>query len=323
MPDLVIEAQIPDITAFSGQRKFTKLDAGHNIAQLKSHWITTLVAGGWEQIGIDTVRSQQSPWYNVENVPNWYLGNRAVVIFDDTVGGQLRVRVGADYAGTTEHLMTTQFFRTDIADVTAFDRYTLASPYQLVTWTSRDPNTAANVDRLGDMVISAINIPKAVFQRQQVVHCIYGTNRLRGFTQGLGVALGTGTDYICYRTRNDTGSFTQLGKQGRFITPTGGRSPRVVAGRRVWNRALDPTMIDSTKWSAFFTPTYIAYPLPTTTTLTINGFLWDSFIITEGFSYQAVIEKIGRQWHRYAGTQDLLFLPDGTLFFCTTEIGIE
>lgn len=336
-----IDPPVPDLVAFSGHRVFTTLASGFTRAELTQAIADALTEVGWDIISGPTVqthgngyffRSQQSPWYDHDNIPAWYLGNKCVLELNNQESStQIRFRVGVDYNGTTEHMMTAAVrFELQLAEIAGFDFYIHANPYQMMYW-------SANVDGSGSgsqdgdqqfrsLIVSAINLPKNMLQLHRIIHCVMATTRVRGLNTELGGG-ATGRDYVCFRVKDDAGNFSQnsLGDDGlRFFTPHSGFSRGHRTGRRIWNRSLDVTMTDENQWSAFFCPPYACFKLPDELETTINGFLWDCLVITEGFHLNTVIEQTDRNWAVFGALN--LTSPTGAgsaLFVCIDEIEPE
>ena len=323
------EQVVPDIVAFSGQRAYAEHPANGSRQEMVDAIVDTCTLAGWEVTATTsqtngtgyTIRSQQSPWYNIDKIPAWYIGNKIIVEIDMTQASSIRVRVGADYGGTTVHKMSAgEFFSISDALSLPYARFILANPYQLITWLDRDPTGIGNPHTFGDLLISALNNPKNMLQKNKIIHNIIATPRLRaGNTDIVGGSV-IGSEYVCYRTRDTAGSYSFLQTGFNVMTPVGGRANRQREGRRIWNRGLDPTMSDVNNGSPFFVPPYVLGRLPGSSTTTVNGFLWDSFVITEGFSVNAKIDKSERRWGRFCGSSLIEVNNVGsTLFFNTDE----
>lgn len=313
-----IDPPVPDIVAFSGHRDFTTLVSGFTRAELTTAFVDSLTSVGWEILSGPTVqsfgngyffRSQQSPWYDHDNVPAWYVGNKIVLELNNQESStQIRFRVGVDYNGSTEHFMTSTLrFELTLSQITSNDFHILSNPYQMVYWSENVAGSGSGSQdgnaQLRSFIVSAINLPKAMLQLNKIVHCVIATTRVRGWNECLG-GNANGRDYVCYRTKDDSGSFTEasLGNDGlRFLCPSSGHSVRSRIGRRIWNRSLDISMTDETQWSGFFSPPYSLFELPGNSTPTINGFLWDCFVISEGFHLNTTIEQTERNWTVFGG----------------------
>lgn len=308
------EQVVPDIVAFSGQRSFGSVPAGTTRQEFVDAVKDHCVLAGWELLATEvqahgtgyTLRSQQSPWYNIETIPTWYVGNKIVLTYDMTQASNLRFRVGVDYGGTTELAMNvSQVWGVTDANLNSYGHFILANPYQLVTWTDVDVEGLSNTNALGDFIVSALNNPKNMLQKNQIIHNVVGTVRLRGSVSDIHTGSVGGGDYVCYRTRNSAGSYTWLNNNVNSMVPCGSQGNRTRYGRRIWNRGLDPTMSDINYGSPFFSPPYCLHTLPGNSGHTINGFFWDAFNISEGFSHDCKIIKSERNWARFCGQTEL------------------
>lgn len=300
---------ILDFVAFSGQRTHTVVSAGFTRAQLTDAFVETLLEGGWEIVSGPTVqssgngyffKSQQVPWYNEDDPPDWYLGNRIVLQIDNSNGTDMIFRYGALYDESVEHMMSaSQVHIIRMSSVSGFAEHILACPYQLVFWSER-VDSFTNGERYAGCFVSALNLPKFVQQRYGIIHSILAYDGLRN--NGATI-LGSASNniYCIYRDKFGANSSKFQSNRVSFFVPMSGISFGTSSGRRVWSYPNDPDMSDNSGWAPFYAPARAIYSLPSTTTRTINGFLWDAVITTQSLQLNAEIDIGGFRWINFAG----------------------
>ena len=297
----------PDLAGFSGQRTHTILDGGFTRADYINALHENLLDSGWQVLAGPTAQtfgnsytylSQQSPWYDTDNIPDWYVGNRIALETDHTNSVDFRFRYGAyrNDTGVIELMSSaSEFHRLRIGETLGARHHLLACPYQFATWSERD-NVASNNTHAG-FFVSALNLPKFFLQRNAIIHLIYASDGFRTTTQSLG---GNFTNtYVAFKTNGSLGAYRFNQHISTFVTPIGALNNR--SGRRIWYRELDPEMADDSKWSMFYVPPRLIFRLPGTSNLTINGFLWDAILMSQAFTRNAVISAGGFNWMKFAG----------------------
>jgi len=334
-----VSTKVTDLVAFSGVgfKKYEKLlSAAINQDSITTLLVDNLLSVGWTIIEGPTaqafgtgykLRSQQSPWYDDNNVPSWYVGNKLVLQIDNGQNSNFLVLgLGVDHNGTTEFLTDTTIsseqFRLRYADVGDFNFH--CNRYQFAYWGSNIGSVSSAPDRM--LVASVVNVPKALQQRFGVIHMAVGSSRFRRDTGSFG-GDGGGKDWSVYRTKFDAGTshITQKGDRDllRFMTVRSGREEFITSGRRIWNRGLDLDMSDPTKWSAFMLPATAIWTLPGETTATINGFFWDALILSEGFTDGTVIDPFAeRRWVYFDGTRNPTNDNQATTMFLNSGLSV-
>jgi hypothetical protein len=299
-----------DLVAFSGLQHLEKVPypgVGQTLnTDMLTGFDTALLAAGWTKI-VDgatdkTYISQKSPWYlSVE--PSWYDGARVSLRVRTVSSNRLQLLAGGYYAGAVESQMLGTFGNEFISRPSTFgarDFYILACPYQ-VFWFVHNPVFAA-ADTAVSGFASVLQVPDRVQQGQAVVSRVYASHGWNGESGGLRVPTTVG-DYVYMRNKGDVSPTTRItsssGAAASTMIPTlGSGHGKNVSGRRIFNRALDTTMADATKWSGFWLPAQMAFTSvgKDATTMHIRGFLWDAIVIAEAFTLGTILEFESRRW---------------------------
>ncbi len=329
-----VSTKVTDLVAFTGTgfKKYEKLSsAAINQDSITELLVNNLLSVGWtiiegpisQTFGTGyKLKSQQSPWYDEDNIPDWYVGNRLVIHIDNSQSSAyLAIGLGVDYDGTTEFLIdTSDAYKLRYASVGDFNFH--CNRYQFVYWGSNIGTKSSAPDRT--LIASVLNVPKALFQRFGIVHMAVASSRFRFGGTTLAGDEG-GKDWSVIRTKFDEGldHFSQKSDRDllRFMTVRSGAKENTISARRIWNRGEDLTMIDPTKWSAFMLPAAAIWTLPGSTIATINGFFWDALILTEGFTDGTVIDPFAeRRWNYFDGTRDPSVDALATTMFLTSGL---
>src|SRR5690606_12935552 len=173
-----------DLVGFSGQRVYTQLPSGFTRSEMTDAIVDGLQEVVWEKLSGPTVqaqgngyvlRSQQSPWYDPENIPDWYVGNKIRLTIDNTESADIRFFVAADLADSEIALASTPMIYRFTSGA-GFGYNMLFNPYQLVMWSDKHPEGDPNNARFSGIIVSALNLPKFVQQKKRIVHSIFASS---------------------------------------------------------------------------------------------------------------------------------------------------
>jgi hypothetical protein len=318
-----------DLVALTGQRDYRTVTS--TTRQTVTDAVRdSLLAGGWTQLSshVDTfgtgytMRSQRVPWYEVGNEPTWYVGNKLRLRLDNNNSSVILITPSMDLNGVSE-LASSISYSLAFASVTTL--HILSNPFQLVYWDNTN-KTASTATQNTSLIVSAVNLPRFVQEKEGVIHCAIASNRIRG-SSFLSSETSAGFEWSAYKTYFGTSTTwagqTQTARRFQFLALVGGHAPNDNdSGKYIWSRSLDPTMVDETKWQPFLQPPYTIWPLQgfNVGPPTINGWLWDCIIVGRNYDAATVISSLQlREWRCFSHRPTQINNA-ASLFFCTTIV---
>lgn len=308
---------IPDLVGFTGNRSYIEIPASsltpnskttHNL--IADTIVNTLVSVGWTKLSGPTdstngniyeLYSAQSPWYDELNIPLWYLGGRLFMRIIHPNSSTISFQFGEYYNGSASGVMTSTIYGLNTNTYAGgLALRILGNPYEMWLWSNQTTSNANGI------YAGTLNVPKPIQQGTKVISSLLSTN----FTQS-DTLLGS-VQFSCWRVK-DASAITWFDQPGgpsgssgpQFMSVRGGRPFSTLGNsyaRRLWTPTTDSDMDSPEEWNQFILPAQVAYRIESTgTTLTFNGCLWDSMVISESYSRNSVIDMIGREWVCYGG----------------------
>lgn len=326
-----------DLVAYSGFRRVAE-----NITPATQGDFTTairdeMVAAGWTELssGSDAngpsyeLLSCQSPWFDPLNIPSWY-ENQLYIQFRNTAAGVITI-VCAAWDGAASYMrsdaITNPPMRLRFSGV-ASNWFVHASPYQLVVWHATTPAQIPFSVDSRQFIGATLNLPRFI-QEQGVQNMLFATmadiisvtsggffsganngrtwsahNKVSGADQTYNAALG-GTRSV---------QFPMV--SGQILTDN-------YNSGALWRQSSDTIAQDPSVWQPFIQPVYLMYPLATSTSVvTINGFLWDIFLVTRWQSFLAEATILASRWLNLHGHAITTTGTQGAMFLIMDEIGV-
>ena len=296
---------IPDFIGFSGNKVYNTIaEADITRAGMTSLIVSSLTSVGWTIISGPTpadhgdeyeVHSDQSPWWDENNTPDWYVGGRIYLHIFQGNSTRIGIRVGEFYNGAVENEMPSNEWLPIWASSLGFDFHVFANPYQCFIWHDVLTNTAN-----ADVYFGALNVPKALQQREKVISTVVLTT----FKWTSTSLQGDSRFYHTWRSKDTTisafSNFTPKAGRLGFSTVIG-RHERI-EGRRIWDRVRDPTMSNNKLWKPFAIPARVSYQISGDVVELFYGFIWDAVVLSEGFTWDSATPIEGKNYRVIAGS---------------------
>jgi len=289
--------QVFDIAALTNATQTLFRGGTVSRAQIITDMVKVMTDAGWSIVSGPTpgafgddyeLVSQQSPWYDLDNVPTWYNAGKAVITITNSNSTHIRIQVGV-----RENIGTIlsgagggglgAFFNIGTSGT---DMYYHAGPYQFAMWPLARPSSpnTSGVESMPQILVSSLHIPKHLFQREQVKTTVIATN----YPHGSITHFLPSNTYIIYQ--DNLGNVVT--KPTLLVTNilTGGHENLRDTGM-IWNPSKDPDMSlsgDETTMVGF----NVAQPFVSTAVIGstfdgrnlgygLFGFLWDAIYVNE------------------------------------------
>lgn len=305
----------PDFVARPGLR-FTRNFLANTTSIFLQNVYEGFVNGGWTLIetgtsgGFPTYKfeSQQSPWWDPDNIPVDYEGK--VRVFVSGISTEIRLEARSP----DETFIQNTTSRSVLLVNTTTQYRMIINPFQFVCWIPGRTDTTC-------CVISVLHTPKSIQEFYSLKNCFITTTLWRNDI------MDGPSSRSCGYLKHAGGVFTnQNGAAGGdrvrplyFTDPSGTGVNETNMKAWIWNYADDPLMQNPSVGFPLLSPARISWPNTSGTGVGIKarGFLWDAFIFNKGKAPGTVYTfpngNIGRSYtENSTGSNDR---PPVTLFF--------